>query len=375
MAGLYIHIPFCAKRCIYCDFFSNTDQTFKENFLNALTQEMELRKDFLDGEPIETIYFGGGTPSQLSAKDFLRIFEAIELNFDISQCREITLEANPDDMTPEYVQSLRSLPFNRISMGVQSFHKEDLKFLNRRHNKTQAIEAVELCKKNGLTNISIDLIYGLPGQTEEKWAANLEEVIRLDIPHISAYHLIYEEGTALYKLMEIGKITAIDEDLSLYLFTTLIEHFSEAGYQHYEISNFARSGYISQHNSAYWHGKKYLGLGPSAHSFNKQNREWNISSLPVYLEGIAAKTPEIEIETLTTAEQYNDYIITRLRTMWGISYNDIQDFFGENYLIYCRKQAKTFLNRGLLIEEMNNLYLSREGIFLSDGIMSEMMYV
>ncbi len=375
MAGLYLHIPFCAKRCIYCDFFSNTDQSYKEVFIDALIEEMAIRKEYLDGERIETIYFGGGTPSQLDYKDFIRIFEAIENHFDISKCKEITLEANPDDMTSEYVQSLQVLPFNRISMGVQSFDDEDLKFLNRRHNTIQAIEAVELCKRNGLSNISIDLIYGLPGQNEKKWIKNLEEVLRLDIPHISAYHLIYEEGTALHKLMEAGKTTSIDEEISLSLFTILINQLSKAGYQHYEISNFARPGYISQHNSAYWHGKKYLGLGPSAHSYNIQNREWNISSLPEYLKGIKEKTPRIEEERLTIAEKYNDYIITRLRTMWGISYQDLQNNFGEKYLLYCQKQAKTFLKRGLLIEKNGHLFLSHEGIFLSDGIMSEMIYL
>ena len=240
MAGLYIHIPFCAKRCLYCDFFSNTEMKYKEPYLAAVVRELELRKEYTDGEPVETIYFGGGTPSQLEAKDFDRIFNAIHRLFDVSHCQEITLEANPDDMTPEYVASLRSLPFNRVSMGVQSFKEEDLRLLNRRHNREQAVRAVELCKENGLSNISIDLIYGLPGQTVKEWEANLDTTIRLDIPHISAYHLIYEEGTALYKLKEAGKISPVEEEVSVTLFTSLIERLTANGYQQYEISNFAR---------------------------------------------------------------------------------------------------------------------------------------
>ena len=211
MAGLYIHIPFCAKRCLYCDFFSNTDMKFKEPYIDAAIREMELRQEYIGGEPLDTIYFGGGTPSQLQQADFERIFEAADRLFGTSSCTEITLEANPDDMTPEYVASLRNLPFNRISMGVQSFKEKDLRFLNRRHNREQALRAVGLCKENGIQNISIDLIYGLPGQTLEEWQENLDDAIRLEIPHISAYHLIYEEGTALYKLMEAGKVTPILE--------------------------------------------------------------------------------------------------------------------------------------------------------------------
>ena len=233
MAGLYIHIPFCAKRCLYCDFFSNTDMKFKEPYIDAAIREMELRQEYIGGEPLDTIYFGGGTPSQLQQADFERIFEAADRLFGTSSCTEITLEANPDDMTPEYVASLRNLPFNRISMGVQSFKEKDLRFLNRRHDREQALRAVGLCKENGIQNISIDLIYGLPGQTLEEWQENLDDAIRLEIPHISAYHLIYEEGTALYKLMEAGKVTPIEEDLSVTLFSTLINRLTEAGYLHY----------------------------------------------------------------------------------------------------------------------------------------------
>lgn len=375
MAGLYIHIPFCAKRCLYCDFFSNTDMKYKEPYVNAIIREMELRQEYIKGEPIETIYFGGGTPSQLQAPDFERIFEAIDRLFGTSTCQEITLEANPDDMTPEYVASLRSLPFNRVSMGVQSFKEKDLRFLNRRHDREQALRAVALCKENDIRNISIDLIYGLPGQTLEEWTTNLDEAIRLEIPHISAYHLIYEEGTALFKLMEAGKVIPVEEDLSVSLFSTLINKLTEAGYIHYEISNFARPGYFSRHNSSYWNGKIYLGTGPSAHSYNGESRQWNVSSLPLYLQGIKAGIPDMEIEELDPDTKYNDFIITGLRTMWGIRLADIRERFGEEKQAYLERQAATYLHQGLLIRENDTLTLSKEGIFISDGIMSDLLWV
>ncbi|WP_302459521.1 radical SAM family heme chaperone HemW [Parabacteroides johnsonii] len=375
MAGLYIHIPFCAKRCLYCDFFSNTDMKFKEPYVSAVIREMQLRQEYIGGEPLDTIYFGGGTPSQLQQADFERIFKAIDCLFNISSCKEITLEANPDDMTPEYVASLRNLPFNRVSMGVQSFKEKDLHFLNRRHDREQALRAVGLCKENGIPNISIDLIYGLPGQTLEEWQENLNDAIHLEIPHISAYHLIYEEGTALYKLMEAGKVAPIEEELSVTLFSTLINRLAEAGYLHYEISNFALPGYFSQHNSSYWTGKKYIGIGPSAHSYDGESRQWNISSLPHYLEGIRTGIPNIEIEKLDINTKYNDFIITGLRTMWGIRTANIREQFGEEKQAYLERQAATYLHQGLLIYENDTLTLSKEGIFISDGIMSDLLWV
>lgn len=375
MAGLYIHVPFCAKRCLYCDFFSNTEMKYKEPYVAALIREMELRKGYMGKEPLETIYFGGGTPSQLQPHDFERIFDAIPRLFDTGSSLEITLEANPDDMTAEYVKQISTLPFNRISMGVQSFKEEDLRFLNRRHDRQQALRAVELCKENGLNNISIDLIYGLPGQTQQDWEANLDTAIRLDIPHISAYHLIYEEGTALYKLMKAGKISPVEEDTSVALFSTLIDRLTANGYLHYEISNFARPGMSSRHNSSYWKGIKYLGIGPSAHSYNGETRQWNVASLPAYLQAIEKGTPDVEIETLDINTRYNDFIITGLRTMWGVKFDDIQQQFGKEKLIYCQKQAAPYLKQGLLIEKDGTLTLSKEGIFVSDGIMSDLLWV
>ncbi|WP_277465229.1 radical SAM family heme chaperone HemW [Parabacteroides sp. PF5-6] len=373
MSGLYIHIPFCARRCLYCDFFSHTDMSHTADYLEALSEEIRLRHGYLAGEPVETIYFGGGTPSQLRAEDFSQIFEMIGRYFDLSACREVTLEANPDDLSAAYLQALRPLPFNRISMGVQSFDPEDLLFLQRRHDREQALRAVALCQEQGYTNISIDLIYGLPGQTADKWKANLDEVLRLDIPHISAYHLIYEEGTALHRLLEQEKVKPLEEEESLELFSILIDTLAEAGYRHYEISNFARPGYFSQHNRSYWQGKKYLGLGPSAHSYNGESREWNVSSLPGYMQAIRAGKPDLEREILTVSDQYNDYIITRLRTSDGIDLREIASLFGADYQDYCYKQSHPFLDKGLLVRDEERLRLTRRGIFLSDSLMRELI--
>lgn len=375
MFSLYIHVPFCATRCVYCDFFSNTDTRYKEPYLRAIEKEMELRGEYIDDDTLETIYLGGGTPSRLSGNDLERIFNAISRRFSIAEGAEITLEANPDDIRPDYLSALRDLPINRISMGIQSFRPEDLRLLNRRHDREQAIRAVELCQAHGFTNLSIDLIYGLPGQTPEAWEENLRQAIRLGTPHLSAYHLTYEEGTALYKRLQAGQVEPVDEEVSVTLFHILTERMAEAGFQHYEISNFARPGFHAQHNSAYWTGKPYLGLGPSAHSYNRTSREWNVASLPLYLRGIESGQPATERETLDLSTRYNDFIITGLRTMWGISLDKLRAEFGEALLAYCQKQALPYIQRGLLRQENDRLALSQAGILLSDGIMSELMYI
>lgn len=375
MFSLYIHVPFCATRCVYCDFFSNTDTRYKEPYLRAIEKEMELRGEYIDDDTLETIYLGGGTPSRLSGNDLERIFNAISRRFSITEGAEITLEANPDDIRPDYLSALRNLPINRISMGIQSFRPEDLRLLNRRHDREQAIRAVELCQAHGFTNLSIDLIYGLPGQTPEAWEENLRQAIRLGTPHLSAYHLTYEEGTALYKRLQAGQVEPVDEEVSVTLFHILTERMAEAGFQHYEISNFARPGFHARHNSAYWIGKPYLGLGPSAHSYNRTSREWNVASLPLYLRGVESGQPATERETLDLSTRYNDFIITGLRTMWGISLDKLRTEFGEALLAYCQKQARPYIQRGLLRQENDRLALSQAGILLSDGIMSELMYI
>ena len=375
MAGIYIHIPFCKRRCIYCDFFSTIQSEKKPTYIHALCQELEMRKNYLEGEEIETIYLGGGTPSQLTEEELNEIFTSLYNIYKVKEDAEITLEANPDDLTPEYVSMLRRLPINRISMGIQTFQEETLKLLHRRHTACQAIEAFQRCREVGFRNISIDLMYGLPGETLDTWKEDLQQAIALHPEHISAYHLIYEEGTALWKLREEHQVKEADEDLSVTLFKTLIDELKQAGYQHYEISNFCLPGLHSRHNSSYWTGKKYLGCGPSAHSFNGSSRQWNIASLDNYLKGIASGKPNYEIEELDLYTRYNDFVITSIRTCWGMSLSRLRSEYGEELYRYCLRMAKFHLEQGVLEIEEDTLRLTQEGIFISDGIMSDLLFV
>lgn len=375
MAGIYIHIPFCKTRCIYCDFYSTTRSEMKERYILALCRELEMRQDYLQNEPVETIYFGGGTPSQLSAVDFERIFATIDRLFGREHCREITLEANPDDLTPEYLHSLSHLPFNRISMGIQTFNDTTLKLLKRRHTTLQAIQAVATCRQAGFQNISIDLIYGLPGETLERWKADLQQAIALNVEHISAYHLIYEEGTPLYIMCKNHQVEEVDEESSVDFFSLLIDQLTEAGYEQYEISNFCRPGKLSQHNTSYWQGTKYLGCGPSAHSFDGDSREWNSSSIDAYIEGINQGMRAFETEQRDETTRYNEFILTSLRTVWGISLNQLQSTFNDKLYHYCLRIADKHLQSGTLELRNNALCLSRKGIFVSDGIMSDLLWV
>ncbi len=375
MAGIYIHIPFCKRRCIYCDFFSTTRSEKKTEYIHALCKELESRKDYLDGEEIETIYLGGGTPSQLSQEEFTEIFSYIYKVYSVSPNAEITLEANPDDLTPEYVSMLRQLPFNRISMGIQTFQEDTLKLLHRRHTSAQAVEAFRQCREAGFQNISIDLMYGLPGENLTTWKEDLRQAIALHPEHISAYHLIYEEGTVLWKLREAHQVEEADEDLSVNLFRTLIDELTQAGYRHYEISNFCLPGFHSRHNSSYWSEKKYLGCGPSAHSYNGTSRQWNVASLDKYIEGIHQGKPDYEIEELDLYTRYNDFVITRIRTRWGMPLSHLRSIYGKKLYDYCLRMAKPHLEQGLLEMKEDVLKLTKEGIFISDGIMSDLLWV
>ena len=396
MAGIYIHIPFCKTRCIYCDFYSTTRSELKQHYLQALCRELQMRRDYLGGEPIETIYLGGGTPSQLEEEDFRLIFDTINDAYGtindtygaindihgtindvhtVGHCPEITLEANPDDLTEEYVAMLRRLPFNRISMGIQTFDDATLKLLNRRHNAAQAIEAVRRCRRAGFGNISIDLIYGLPGETDERWERDLQQAVGLDVEHLSAYHLTYEEGTRIYELLHARRIREVDEDSSLRFFSTLIDTLAAAGYEHYEISNFCKPGMHSRHNTSYWKGIPYLGCGPSAHSFNTKTREWNVASLEKYMHALEAGNREFETEYRDCATRYNECVMTALRTLWGIPLYDLEQTFGTERWQYCMDMARPYLQSGKLKIEDNCLRLTREGIFISDGIISDLMYV
>lgn len=375
MAGIYIHVPFCKTRCIYCDFYTRTDMSPKHNYVSAVCREMELRKHYISNEIVKTIYFGGGTPSQLSYGDFQRIFDTIRANFTVASDAEITMEANPDDLDTKYLETLRRLAFNRLSIGIQSFDDNELKFLKRRHSAERAIDVVSLCKSSGYNNISIDLMYGLPNQTMDIWQRNLEQAINLDVQHISSYHLIYEQGTRLYRLFKLGDVKPVDEDLSVQMFSAMIDSLSAAGFQHYEISNFARNGLYSKHNSSYWLGEKYLGLGPAAHSFDGHNRAWNIPSISKYVEAIGQANPAIETECLDKNTSYNDFILTGMRTMWGVDLVVMESRFGTSMKDYCMKNVQKYINQGFVTNNDNVLKLTREGIFISDGIMSDLMWV
>ena len=375
MAGIYIHVPFCKTRCAYCDFFSTTLHDMKSRYVDALCQELVMRRNYLHDAPIGTLYFGGGTPSQLSESDFHSIFNQIEKVYGLEACEEITLEANPDDLTDDYVEMLTTLPFNRISMGIQTFHEPTLQLIGRRHTAQEAIEAVHRCQQQGFTNISIDLIYGLPGETLEQWKENLLMAFSLKVQHISAYHLTYEQGTRLWQMLQRKEICEVDEDTSVELFRILCEEMQKAGYEHYEISNFALPGFRSRHNSAYWHEVPYLGCGPGAHSFDGDSREWNVSSLPKYIEALEQGQRNYEQETLDKDTRYNEFIMTRLRTCEGFSLNDLQQRFGQAYHDYCLHLATPYMRQGLLLQKENTLRLSREGIFVSDDIISDLMRV
>lgn len=374
MAGIYIHIPFCKARCIYCDFYSTTRSELKHRYTQALCRELSLRKDYLKGEPVTTIYLGGGTPSQLDEDDFRQIFATIEHTYGLQNAGEITLEANPDDLTEEYTSMLRTLPFNRISMGIQTFDDPTLKFLNRRHTARQAREAVARCRRAGFRNISIDLIYGLPGETESRWASDLRQAIALDVEHISAYHLTYEEGTRIYRLLQAHTVREVDEEASLRFFNLLKNELEAAGYVHYEISNFCKPGMHARHNSAYWHGIPYLGCGPSAHSFDTRTREWNTASLEQYLAALESGRRTFGREELDLPTRYNEYIMTALRTMQGISLTEITEKFGQRFRRHCLETAAPHLATGRLKKTDSRLTLTRESMFISDGIISDLFF-
>lgn len=374
MTGVYVHIPFCKTRCVYCDFYKETDESKIKAFAEALCAEAVRRKNEVT-EPVKTIYFGGGTPSRLDKQAFGEIFETLFSLFQIEEDAEITLEANPDDLSEEYAYLLRELPFNRISIGIQSFDDGELKFLSRRHSAQQAIQAVKLCRQAGFENISIDLMYGLPGQTTGMWEKNLRQACELDVRHISAYHLIYEKQTRLYALLQKGSVCPVTDEASTEMFSMLIDTLAQNGFEHYEISNFAKDKKYSIHNTSYWKNEKYIGLGPSAHSYDGENRSWNIASLEKYITAIRFGKLLQETEKLTFAQKYNEFILTGLRTMWGVDLNLLKEKFGQELFDYCLQNAQKFIRKDLLVSKDNSLILTREGIFISDGIMSELMRV
>ena len=375
MASLYLHIPFCKSRCIYCDFYSGTDTSQRARYVQALCNELKLRSTYLPTRVLDSIYFGGGTPSLLQKNDFERLFEAIHTHFTLSPTAEITLECNPDDLTPSYVAQLQELPFNRISIGIQSFDDAELRFLNRRHTAQQAQEAVALCQASGFDNISIDLMYGLPNQTAETWRNTLAVAMSLGVQHLSAYSLMYEEGSPLSRLRNAHKIQELDEATSVALFEQLIDTVALHGFEQYEISNFCLPTFHSRHNSSYWHGVPYLGVGAAAHSFDGVSRQWNVANTARYMAGVAAGQLEVEREELTDDERYNEFVFTALRTRSGINLSDLEQRFGNARLAYCLRLAQPYLDGGQLELRAGQLALTRAGIFVSDGIMSDLCYV
>lgn len=373
MAGIYIHIPFCKKLCFYCDFYHVITPENNSAFISALIKELILRKDYLNNEPVTTIYLGGGTPSVFSVADLASILEKIHDNFNIQPGCETTIEMNPDDVNPGYLAGIRGIGINRVSLGVQSWRDSDLKMLNRRHNSQQATTALNDIFGAGFGNVTIDLIYGIPGMTSKEWEANLDYTFSFDIKHLSAYHLTIEKGTVFGKMLEKGLLTEIEEDESAALFNILIEKSEATGFIHYEISNFCKPGYLSQHNSNYWKQVQYLGLGPSAHSFNGYSRSWNVSDLKGYIKAINAGKSFSESEDLDTNARFNEYIMTSLRTMWGIDLDFIEQNFEKEGYDYVVNLSGKFKNYGLMKQDKKNLVLTNQGKMISDNIISEFM--
>jgi len=375
MAGIYIHIPFCKKLCFYCDFYHLISTDDNSPFINALLMEASLRKDYLENETVSTIYFGGGTPSSFSITELGTILNEIKKLFRVEESCEVTIELNPDDINQAYIAGLKELNFNRISLGIQSWRDSDLKMLNRRHDSARAAQALKETFDAGFENVSIDLIYGIPGMSAQEWALNLDQAFSYDIKHLSAYHLTFEPGTVFGKMLEKGLIAEIDEDESNMLFNILIEKAEAAGFIHYEISNFAKPGYLSIHNSNYWKQVNYLGLGPSAHSFNGYSRQWNVRDVKGYIKSINSGKSFFEKEELDTKARFNEYIMTSLRTMWGIDLEYIERTFEKEGYDYVINLAGKFKDYGMMIQNKNNLVLTNQGKMISDNIISEFMMV
>ncbi|WP_343589819.1 radical SAM family heme chaperone HemW [Flavobacterium sp.] len=373
MSGIYIHIPFCKQACHYCDFHFSTSMKKKDDMVLALAKEIAMRKTESDGE-IETIYFGGGTPSVLSNDEINFLISEVYKNYNVTENPEITLEANPDDLSAERILELSKSPINRLSIGIQSFYEEDLKMMNRAHNSAEAKKCLEEATKY-FDNISLDLIYGIPGMSDEMWRQNIQTALDFGIPHISSYALTVEPKTALSKLIQTGKIAEPQDEVASNHFMILVEMLQKNGFIHYELSNFGKENYFSKNNSAYWLGKKYIGIGPSAHSYDGEKRGWNIANNSLYLKAIQNDELPIETEILTISDRYNEYIMTGLRTIWGVSLERIEKEFGSEYLNYLLEQSQKFLNDGLLSIENNILKPTPKGKFLTDGIASDLFYL
>lgn len=372
MAGIYIHIPFCKKACHYCDFHFSTSLKNKEALVDALCSEIGMRHDYLENKKLSTIYFGGGTPSLLTHSELDKIISTIKERFEIIPGAEITLEANPDDLTPEKIKELKASGINRLSIGIQSFFDDDLQRMNRSHSAQQAVDAVKNAISCGINNISLDLIYGLPNLTKEKWMYNLQQAFQLNVTHLSAYCLTIEEGTAFNHFLHKGKITLPTEPETIEQFELLMIEAARHDFIHYEISNFCKEGNQSRHNSSYWTNEHYLGIGPSAHSYNGISRQFNVANNIKYIKGISSGILDMEIEMLTPANKFNEYVMTRLRTIWGINPAFISEQFGKETLTTFLSGAEPYLVSGSLQWQQDNLILTQKGKLLADKIASDL---
>lgn len=371
MSGIYIHIPFCKQACHYCDFHFSTSLKKKDEMIEAIIKELQLRKQEYEAVTVETIYFGGGTPSLLKNEELQLIIDAVYACYQVIDEPEITLEANPDDLSIARIKMLAQSPINRLSIGIQSFFDEDLKLMNRAHNAEEARVCLKEATKH-FENITIDLIYGIPRMSNERWLENIEEALRFNIPHISSYALTVEPKTALASFIKKGIVDNVNDDEAQEHFHLLIDRLDDAGFIHYEISNFGKEGFFSKNNSAYWQGKSYLGIGPSAHSFDGQNRGWNVRNNSVYIKTINDGMLPMEIEHLSVTDQYNEYIMTGLRTIWGVSLNRVEQDFGKSYKDYVLLQSQPLINEHLLYIDDDKLLVTKKGKFLSDGIASDL---
>ena len=371
MSGIYIHIPFCKQACHYCDFHFSTSLKKKDEMVLALAKEIALRKNEFKDEVVETIYFGGGTPSILEVQDLRILIDEVYRNYNVTENPEITVEANPDDLTETRINELSNNRINRLSIGIQSFFEDDLKLMNRAHNSEEAKKCLEIATQY-FDNISIDLIYGVPGMSNKKWLQNIETALSFNIPHISSYALTVEPKTALHKFIKQGIIAQPDDEVAQQHFHLLVDKLQENGFIHYELSNFGKENYFSKNNSSYWLGKKYIGIGPSAHSYNGISRSWNVSNNTQYLKSIDENQLPSETETLTITDRYNEYVMTGLRTIWGISLDRIEQEFGKTYLDYLNQQAAKYIEDHLLFVDDNILRTTKSGKFLSDGIASDL---
>ncbi|HPR59147.1 MAG TPA: radical SAM family heme chaperone HemW [Bacteroidales bacterium] len=372
MAGLYLHIPFCRRKCHYCNFYSLPTRKYRKEIPKAMMIEMEINQTFFNGEPLDTIYVGGGTPSLYPPDDIQYLINAAKDNFRFAENVEITLEANPDDISNEWIEALSASSVNRLSIGVQSFNDDDLHYLHRIHSASQAIAGIEKARKAGFGNLSIDLIYGIPGQTDEQWIENIKMATALKIPHISAYALTVEKGTTLDFLIKKGKLPSVDDDKAAGQFMILMQAMSNAGYLHYEISNFALPGYFSRHNTAYWNGQKYLGIGPSAHSFDGTTRRWNVSLMENYIRGVYGNSVCYESETLSLHQLFDEYVMTSLRTMWGCDPAIVKKKFGDMYYNHLMQGITKWIEKDLLIMDKGKIILTDQGKLFADGIASDL---